>query len=101
MCPEADVVKALDRASCGPVKEGTVGAGTGMMSYGFKGGIGTTSRRLPETEGGYTIGVLVNANHGRRPELVVSGIPVGRLYDAPSAAGEWFSLGRARAQSLS
>ena len=53
-----------------------------MVSYGFKGGIGTSSRRLPETEGGYTIGVLVNANHGRRPELVVGGVPVGRLYEA-------------------
>jgi D-aminopeptidase len=52
-----------------------------MVSYGFKGGIGTSSRLLPETEGGYRIGVLVNANHGRRPELVVDGIPVGRFYD--------------------
>ena len=82
---EADVGKALDNASSGVVQEGTVGAGTGMASYGFKGGIGTASRRLPETEGGYTIGVLVNANHGRRPELVVGGVPVGKLYDAPQA----------------
>ena len=52
-----------------------------MVSYGFKGGIGTSSRRLSDQEGGYTIGVLVNANHGRRPELTVSGVPVGRLYD--------------------
>ena len=79
---EADVMKALDGASSGAVQEGTVGAGTGMVSYGFKGGIGTSSRRLPESEGGYTIGVLVNANHGRRHELVVGGVPVGRLYDA-------------------
>ena len=78
---EADVVQALDSASSGVVQEGSVGAGTGMVSYGFKGGIGTASRRLPETEGGYTIGVLVNANHGRRPELIVGGIPVGRLYE--------------------
>ncbi|HSC57775.1 MAG TPA: P1 family peptidase, partial [Nitrospira sp.] len=66
---------------------GTVGAGTGMISYGFKGGIGTASRKLPDKEGGYTVGVLVNANHGRRPELVVSGIPVGRLYEASAATG--------------
>ncbi len=79
---EQDVAKALDTASSGPVPEGTVGAGTGMVSYGFKGGIGTASRRLPEKEGGYIIGVLVNANHGRRPELVVKGVPVGQLYDA-------------------
>ena len=83
---EADVVNALNSAVGGPVKEGTVGAGTGMVSYGFKGGIGTASRTLPESEGGYTVGVLVNANHGRKPELVVSGVPVGRLYDG-SAAG--------------
>ena len=84
---EADVVNALNSAVGGPVKEGTVGAGTGMVSYGFKGGIGTASRTLPESEGGYTVGVLVNANHGRKPELVVSGVPVGRLYDG-SAAGQ-------------
>ena len=82
---EMDVVTALEGASSGPVREGTVGAGTGMVSYGFKGGIGTASRKLPDKEGGYTIGVLVNANHGRRPELIVSGIPVGRLYDAQAA----------------
>jgi len=79
---EADVVKAIDSASSGIVLEGSVGAGTGMVSYGFKGGIGTSSRQVPETEGGYTVGVLVNANHGRRPELVVGGAPVGRLYEA-------------------
>ncbi len=64
--------------------EGTVGAGTGMVSYGFKGGIGTASRKLPVEEGGYTVGVLVNANHGRRPELVVAGVSVGKLYDPPA-----------------
>jgi D-aminopeptidase len=84
---EQDVMAALDGATGGPVAEGTVGAGTGMMSYGFKGGIGTASRRLAEKEGGYTVGVLVNANHGRRPELLVGGVPVGRLYgpDEPTA----------------
>jgi D-aminopeptidase len=83
---EQDVMAALDGAVSGPVKEGTVGAGTGMVSYGFKGGIGTASRRLPEKEGGFTVGVLVNANHGRKPELVVGGVPVGKLYEAPTAA---------------
>lgn len=78
---ERDVMVALDGATGGPVKEGAVGAGTGMVSYGFKGGIGTASRKLPDQEGGYTIGVLVNANHGRRSELIVSGVPVGKLYD--------------------
>jgi D-aminopeptidase len=82
---EQDVAKALDGAINGPVPEGTVGAGTGMVSYGFKGGIGTASRRLPKQEGSYTVGILVNANHGRRPELIVAGVPVGRMYDAAPA----------------
>ena len=91
---EMDVMKALDSASSGIVQEGSVGAGTGMVSYGFKGGIGTSSRRLPEAEGGYTIGVLVNANHGRRPELVVGGVPVGKLYEAPQAMAAPLSPGQ-------
>ena len=91
---EADVVKALDSASSGAVQEGTVGAGTGMVSYGFKGGIGTSSRRLPETEGGYTIGVLVNANHGRRPELTVGGMPVGRIYETVPPVAQTLSPGQ-------
>ena len=91
---EADVMKALDSASSGAVEEGTVGAGTGMVSYGFKGGIGTSSRRLPESEGGYTIGVLVNANHGRRHELVVGGVPVGLLYDTVPPVAQALSPGQ-------
>ncbi len=91
---EQDVMAALDGAAGGPVKEGTVGAGTGMVSYGFKGGIGTASRRLLEKEGGFTVGVLVNANHGRKPELVVGGVPVGKLYEAPTAAAEVLSPGQ-------
>jgi len=91
---EQDVMAALDGASSGPVKEGTVGAGTGMVSYGFKGGIGTASRKLPDKDGGYTVGVLVNANHGRRLELVVNGIPVGKLYDVPQPLSEAFSPGQ-------
>lgn len=91
---EADVAKALDNANGGPVAEGTVGAGTGMVSYGFKGGIGTSSRRLPEQEGGYTVGILVNANHGRKPELVVGGVPVGKLYEAPRTMSDPLSPGQ-------
>jgi D-aminopeptidase len=83
---ETHVVEALNGAISGPVKEGTVGAGTGMVSFGFKGGIGSASRKLPDHEGGYTVGVLVNANHGRKPELIVAGVPVGRLYDTSPAA---------------
>ncbi|GKS56682.1 aminopeptidase [Nitrospira sp.] len=78
---EEDVVRALEDARGGSVAEGSVGAGTGMISYGFKGGIGTSSRRLSERDGGYTIGVLVNANHGRRQELIIDGVHVGRLYE--------------------
>ena len=76
-----DVVHALETATIGPVPEGSVGAGTGMVSYQFKGGIGTASRVLPSEEGGYRIGVLVNANHGRRHELTISGVPVGQVYN--------------------
>ena len=82
---ESDVMRALDAASGGPVPEGTVGAGTGMIAYGFKGGIGTASRLIPSAEG-YTVGVLVNANHGRRSELMMSGVPVGKLYGGAKAA---------------
>ena len=68
--------EALDGAKPGPVPEGNVGGGTGMMCYGFKGGIGTASRKLDQT-GGYTVGVLVQANFGRRNQLRIAGVPVG------------------------
>jgi D-aminopeptidase len=67
------VFAALDAAAAGPVGEGNVGGGTGMVCHGFKGGIGTASRVV----GGATVGVLVQANHGRRARLRVNGIPVG------------------------
>jgi len=69
---------ALDGASSGPVPEGNVGGGTGMMAHHFKGGIGTASRRVAEFPKPYHVGVLVQANHGTRPEFTVSGVPVGR-----------------------
>jgi len=75
---KAHVFAAIDDAKGGPVAEGNVGGGTGMICYGFKGGIGTSSRRLSPNVGGYTVGVLVQANFGRRPELTVAGVPVGR-----------------------
>ena len=68
---------ALANASRGPVAEGSVGGGTGMICHGFKGGIGTASRVVEERAGGYTVGVLVQANHGRRERLQVNGVPVG------------------------
>ena len=81
-----DVVMALEAADSGPIQEGSVGAGTGMVSYQFKGGIGTSSRVLPGKWGGYHLGVLVNANHGRRHELMVGGVPVGALYPQETSA---------------
>ena len=72
------VFEALDAARGGPVAEGNVGGGTGMIAYGFKGGIGTSSRKLAAAEGGYTVGVLVQANFGSRDQLVIDGVPVGR-----------------------
>lgn len=74
----AHVVAALDAAAGGPVAEGCVGGGTGMICHGFKGGIGTASRALPAAEGGWTVGVLAQANHGQRALLRVDGAPVGR-----------------------
>jgi len=75
-----DVVQVLENAASGPIQEGSVGAGTGMVSYQFKGGIGTASRVLPPRKGRYRVGVLVNANHGRRHEFTLAGVPIGRLY---------------------
>ena len=71
------VLAALDGAAGGPVPEGDVGGGTGMICHGFKGGIGTASRRLDASAGGYTVGVLVQCNYGARRELRVAGVPVG------------------------
>jgi L-aminopeptidase/D-esterase-like protein len=72
-----NVFEALDSASGGPVTEGNVGGGTGMICNGFKGGIGTSSRKLSEKDGGYTVGVLVQCNCGRKPDLLIAGVPVG------------------------
>jgi D-aminopeptidase len=73
------VFEALDCASTGPVEEGSVGGGTGMICHEFKGGIGTASRRLPQEGGGWTVGALVQANYGSRSVLRVDGAPVGRV----------------------
>jgi L-aminopeptidase/D-esterase-like protein len=69
---------AIDSAQSGPVPEGNVGGGTGMICSGYKGGIGTSSRKLSEKDGGYTVGVLVQCNFGSRQNLRIAGIPVGR-----------------------
>ena len=84
---QADVFAALNTAQGGPVPEGNVGGGTGMVCYGFKGGDGTASRVLSADAGGYTVGVLVQCNCGRRPQLTIAGVPVGKLVPAaPSKA---------------
>jgi L-aminopeptidase/D-esterase-like protein len=72
------VLAAIDGATPGPVAEGNVGGGTGMLLHGWKGGTGTASRRLPPEVGGYTVGVLVQGNYGSREALRIAGAPVGR-----------------------
>jgi D-aminopeptidase len=77
------VFHALDSARSGAVEEGSVGGGTGMICNGYKGGIGTSSRRLQAADGGYTIGVLVQCNYGTRDNLRIAGINVGREIPVP------------------
>lgn len=75
---ETHVFEALESATTGPVAEGNVGGGTGMICHEFKGGIGTASRKLGEKAGSYTVGVLVQCNYGLRNQLRIAGVPVGR-----------------------
>jgi L-aminopeptidase/D-esterase-like protein len=77
------VFAALAAAKPGPVAEGNVGGGTGMQCLGFKGGIGTASRRLPGQAGGFTVGVLVQCNFGLRRQLRIAGVPVGQEISEP------------------
>lgn len=89
----SDVAHAVRSASSGPVSEGNVGGGTGMLCHGFKGGIGTASRVLDASLGGYMIGVLVQTNHGHRRRLQVNGVPVGERIPSsevpiPTEAGQ-------------
>ena len=72
------VYKALESAASGPVPEGNVGGGTGMICYEFKGGTGTSSRKFTIADGRYTLGVLVQCNCGSREQLRIAGVPVGR-----------------------
>jgi D-aminopeptidase len=91
-----NVVEALESAQGGRVPEGNVGGGTGMVCFGFKGGIGTSSRKI----GDYTVGVLVQCNCGRRPQLRIAGVPVGKeitenipyAANAPWAADDYGSI---------
>jgi D-aminopeptidase len=83
---EATVLAALDAAAGGPVEEGSVGGGTGMCCYGFKGGSGTASREV----GDYTVGVFLQANFGARRELTVAGVPVGEALADDDPLGDAF-----------
>ena len=78
-----DAFHALDSAHSGPVEEGNVGGGTGMICNEFKGGIGTASRVLDAKYGGYSVGVLVQCNYGQRDQLRIAGVPVGREIGGP------------------
>jgi L-aminopeptidase/D-esterase-like protein len=80
------VFGALEAARGGAVPEGNVGGGTGMICYEFKCGTGTASRRVSQRAGGYIVGVLVQANHGRRGELRIAGVPVGHDIPVPARA---------------
>ena len=75
------LLKPLRKPTSGPVAEGSVGGGTGMRCYGFKAGIGTASRVLPPNWGGWKVGVLVNSNGGRRHQLRIDGVPVGKALE--------------------
>ncbi|MGH9455458.1 MAG: P1 family peptidase [Terriglobia bacterium] len=90
----ADAFHALDSASSGPIAEGDVGGGTGMVCYEFKGGTGTASRKLEARYGGYTVGVLVQCNCGSRDLLRIAGVPVGRLIPGPKVWANIFGPGR-------
>jgi len=85
---EAEVRAALAAAGEGAVAEGSVGGGTGMSGFEWKAGIGTASRRIPESKGGFTVGVLVQTNFGRASELTICGVPVGRHIRPPNARVE-------------
>jgi L-aminopeptidase/D-esterase-like protein len=78
------VFTALSSAKGGPVVEGNVGGGTGMQCLGFKGGIGSASRRVEDKEGGFTVGVLVQCNFGLRRQLRIAGVPVGQEVSQPT-----------------
>ncbi|TWU28988.1 DmpA family aminopeptidase [Novipirellula artificiosorum] len=87
-------IQALESAKSGVVEEGNVGGGTGMICYGFKGGTGTASRKTEDDEGGFTVGVLVQANHGGKKQLLVAGVPVGReLAEKPGLSKQLWGKG--------
>ncbi|MGO2632652.1 MAG: P1 family peptidase, partial [Galactobacter sp.] len=94
-------VEALDAATSGPVPEGSVGGGTGMNCYGFKGGTGTSSRVVPLGDQEFTVGALVQANFGGRREFTLLGVPLGRRSAAPCpmSTTDWFARDLRRAET--
>jgi D-aminopeptidase len=87
------VYEALEAASDGPVTQGCVGGGVGMMSFGFKSGIGSASRQAETPSGRYTVGALVQSNFGGRPRLTIDGVPVGRFIGDDEVPTPKLSLG--------
>ena len=83
---------ALDAAHGGPVEEGSVGGGTGMICHEFKGGIGTASRVVGARDGGWTVGALVQANYGNRELLRIDGVPIGREIPVTAVPSPWDQL---------
>jgi len=83
------VFDVMQNIHSGPVAEGNVGGGTGMISYDFKGGIGTSSRQVETQSGTFMVGALVQANHGDRSQLTVAGMPVGRMLDYSKVPNAW------------
>ncbi len=79
-----EVRAAVENARGGPMEEGSIGGGTGASCFGWKGGIGTASRRLPQRAGGFTVGALVQTNYGRPEQLVIAGVPIGRHLRPPN-----------------
>jgi D-aminopeptidase len=95
-----DGVNALERADTGPLDEGSVGGGTGMICYGFKAGTGTASRIVEYGDCEYTVGVLVQANFGARSEFVVAGVPVGRALADDNPVERHFAIAGAAGSVL-
>jgi L-aminopeptidase/D-esterase-like protein len=89
---EEHVMAALNAAAGGPIEEGSVGGGTGMICYGYKGGSGTASRLVDTAGIPVTVGVFVQANFGKRDQLTIAGIPVGRILNDPSDEDESGSI---------
>ncbi len=97
---QSHVDAAITAAAGGPVAEGNVGGGTGMICHEFKGGIGTASRRVDDADGGWVVGALVQANYGSRDLLRIDGVPVGQEIPTSDVPSPWDQLERLEAAGL-